>query len=653
MKSKHPEKEIKLVIIEGILPQVDGGLFCVKAVEEERIQVVADILGFGKKAVAACILFKNVVDEDWHESYMSCLENDRWRGEFTVSAVGNYVYKIRAWVDEAATWQKRVISHLRAQEPIGDLLAKGTAVLNHMYQLAGSEDGRLLQEALRMFGDEKRLEESLQMATSFRFTEWTHRYPVREGVSESGEIKITVYRKSLLFSAWYTLYPRSSSSVPGTHGTFGDVIGLLPRIKDAGFDVIHFPPVHPIGTTVRKGKNGLKNGSGDVPGSVYAIGSGEGGHDSVHPELGTLNDLKNLIKEGESLGMEVAMDLSLYFSPDHPWLKDHPDWFDSGILEKALTSAVNDAHGLVVTSFNWFETQLAVVKIISLWSAWGVRVIRIDRPDNQPLTWWMQIIEWMQEKIPDLVFYAGTFARPSTMGHLAKSGFALSDSYFMWKNSRQELESYVRELTTSPLKDYYKPIFWTNTHQINPYNLQSGHEPQHLIRFFLAASLSSCYGIYGPVFEQVAFEPFPGREDYWDSEQYEIKTWDWKKETKLTYLISLINQIRKENEALQCTHNIHFCESGHPDIMGYLKVSRQNRILCVINLDAHHRQVSMIGVPGSLIGKTHDEPYIVHDLITGARYTWKGYWNYVELDPYIMPFHLLRIEDYREELDGR
>jgi starch synthase (maltosyl-transferring) len=655
MKSDQPIQDINLIIIEAISPAIDAGRFSVKAIQEEIIRVEADILGFGKQAVAARIMYKKEFDNTWQESYMKCVGNDRWGGEFTVSSTGGYVYKIEAWVDDAATWQKMVATQLRANESIAELIAGGIAILSRMYELASPADGKLMKEALRMFGDEKRQEEAAQMAVSFRFTEWSNRYPTRDHATRTREIRIRVYRKNISFSAWYTLYPRSASSLADTHGTFRDVIGLLPGIKDAGFDVIHFPPIHPIGNTSKKGKNGVMDVAGNVPGSIYAIGSSEGGHESVHPELGSVEDFKGLITECESLGIRVAMDLSLHFSPDHPWVREHAEWFDTKISQKNVRVglAAADSLGLAVTASNWLETQDAVVEIIKLWAERGISIFRADRPDEQPLAWWRQIVERITAVDQDLVFYAGTFARPRIVNYLAKSGFAISDSYFMWKNNRYELEQYIRELTTSPLKDYYKPIFWTNTHQINPYNLQSGHEPQHLIRFFLAATLASCYGIYGPVFEHIVHEPFPGKEDYWDSEQYEIKTWDWKKETKLTYLMSLINRVRRENEALQFTNNIHICESGNQDIMCYLKVSYQNRILCVVNLDSHHRQSGMVGFSCALVGKSHDEQFVVHDLITGARYIWKGDCNYVELDPYIMPFHLFRIEDYREELDGR
>lgn len=652
------QDEFELVVIENVSPQVDGGLFPVKAVPGETIHVTADIFSYSKIFVAARILYKSESDRTWRETFMKSVGNDRWQGYFVVENAGGYTYKIRAWADYASTWRNAFADKLQAYESFTQLVPEGKAILQRMHKQATQDDKALIAEALRMFGDERRHQETGQLVMSYRFTEWLHRYPVQQGKAETSPVAIRVYNPKVVFSSWYTLYPRSASPVAGEHGTLRDVAGILPRIAHMGFDVLHLPPVHPIGETHRRGRNGNKTAAKNAAGSVYAIGSGEEGHEAIHPELGSVEDLRNLIFEADSQGIEIAMDLALVFSPDHPWVAAHTDWFDSAYLQSlssdgAASDTSAESTPLIVNAANWEETKQAVAALIALWADWGIRIIRVNNPDSQPQLWWSEVIRLCESVYPDLLFYAGTFTRPKIMQFFAKSGFALSDSYFMWKNTKYELEQYVEELKGQELRDFYKPVFWTNTHQVNPYNLQSGHEPQHLIRFFLAATLSACYGMYGPVFEQVVHEPFPGKEDYWDSERYEIKNWDWEKETKITYLIGMLNRLRKENAALQQTKNVLFFETTNGELLGYLKTCGLNHILSVVNLDAHNRQAGMIRVDTGLIGKGNNEPYIAHDLITGARYVWHGEWNYIELDPFIMPFHLVRIEDYRPELDSR
>lgn len=641
------------VVIENILPQIDCGKFPVKVIEGEVFVVQADIFSNGNASLAARIVYKHENEENWNQAYLKPVGNDRWEGQFWISKTGAYRYFIKAWTDPIATWQAEVSRRVHQYVSVNDMLPEGLLLLENMLKQASKDDKSLIKEAIRLFKDAKRADEAAQLAISFRFTEWLNRYPNTDLSTESPELFVLAYRKKLAFSSWYTMFPRSAGDKEGRHGTFQDVAKLLPRIADMGFDVLHFPPIHPIGLENRKGKNGAKKIDKKDPGSPFSIGNLSGGHEVIHPELGSEEDFKKLIKEADAFGIEIALDLALQFSPDHPWVIQYPDWFErqneDPIASPAATTVVPaDFSRLKIHTDNWEPAKKAVNDIVLLWAEWGVRTIRVIQPDLQPFDWWKQIIDEARKVCPEMIFYAGTVTRPKVMNYLAKSGFALSDAYFMWRNSRYELEQYINELAYSEQKDFFKPIFRVNTPDINPYNLQSGHEPQQLIRFFLAATLSGSYGIYGPVFEQLVYEAFPGKEEYWNAEKYELKHWDWEKETKITYLIRMINKLRKENPALQQTGKIQVCSVQNDQIMAYLKTHYEgNTILCVVNLDAYHRQSGMVRVPLDRINKNYDEMYIAHDLITDAKYEWKGEWNYVELDPHILPFHLLRIGEYR------
>jgi len=640
------------VVIENVIPQIDHRKFPIKVIEGETFFVQADIFSNGNYSLAARIFYKHENDSKWQETYLMPTGNDHWEGRFLIDRTGPFKYYIKAWIDPIATWQNEIARRIHQYLSLSDLLPKGAVILENMAKKASKEDKALIKEATRIFKDQKRSDEAGQLAMSFRFTEWLNRYPDTTLSSETSEFDLNSYRKKLEFSAWYTMFPRSASEKAGKHGTFQDVVGLLPRIATMGFDVLHFPPVHPIGYQNRKGKNGSKKVEEFDPGSPFAIGDVSGGHEAVHSELGTIEDFKNLISEARIIDIDVALDLALQFSPDHPWITAHPDWFEKQTPElgdnaSSLNVIPTDYLQININTNNSEQIKKAILGIVRLWIGWGIRIIRIAQPDFHPVGWWQNIINEIHRDNPEVIFYAGTVTRPKVMNYLAQSGFALSDSYFMWRNSGYELQQYINEVAYSEQRNFFKPIFWANSSDINPYNLQSGHEPQQLIRFFLAATLSGCYGIYGPVFEQLVYEAFPGKEEYWNSEKYEIKHWDWEKETKITYLITMINKIRQENQALQQTNRIHTCNVQNDQILSYFKGhDNGNRILCVVNLNAHQRQAGMVQVPLHLINKNHDEIFIAHDLITDAHYQWRGEWNYVELDPHILPFHMLRIEDY-------
>lgn len=659
------------VVIENVSPELDGGRFPVKAVPGDVLAVEADIFLDGHDFIAARLLYKHTDDETWTETVMALVNNDRWGASFLVDRQGRYAYTIDAWVDHPASWQHEI--HLKVadgQRITGELLA-GAQYVEGMLGRAGgttgekkkkggqkteeSTDVRALREMAALFragadAMADRYDEAVSVAMSDQFTFFASRYPDRRHPTRYGrELPVDVDRDRAGFSTWYCLFPRSAAREAPAHGTFRDVEALLPRIAGMGFDVLYLPPIHPIGTAHRKGKNNSVSCQPGEPGVPYGIGSAEGGHDAIHSELGTVDDFKHLIAIAANYGLEVAMDLAIQCSPDHPWAKDHPEWFrkrPDGTIQYAENppKKYQDIYPLYFETDDWVALWNELRRVLLVWASWGVRIIRVDNPHTKPFGFWEWVIAEVKRAFPDMLFLAEAFTKPKVMQQLAKRGFAQSYTYFAWRNSKAELHDYMTELTQSDMRHYFRPNFWPTTHDINPPGLQTGHEPQFLIRYFLAATLSSNYGIYGPSFELMEHVPFPGKEEFLNSEKYEIRYWDWEKTNRLTYLISLVNRIRKENAALQRTHNITFCTVTDGPIMAYLKGWGNNQLLIVVNTDAYERRAARVQVPIWQLGIGPDQSYSVHDLLTEAYYTWQGEWNYVELDPYVLPMHLLRIE---------
>ncbi|QMW03512.1 alpha-1,4-glucan--maltose-1-phosphate maltosyltransferase [Spirosoma foliorum] len=657
------------VVIERVTPELDGGKFPIKALPGDVVAVEADIFADGHDYLAVVLLYKHASDESWTESGMALLGNDRWGASFIAEKQGRYTYTFEAWIDHLASWQHEV--HLKVadgQRITSELLAGATYVDGMLVRAGGKLDGakargkkkaepveesgdvKVLREMAALFRDESRYDEAVSVAESDQFTFYAARYPERQHVTRyQHELGVEVDRARAGFSTWYCLFPRSAAREEGKHGTFKDVEALLPRISTMGFDVLYLPPIHPIGTAHRKGKNNSVICQPGEPGVPYGIGSAEGGHDAIHSELGTVDEFKHLIAIAANYDMEVAMDLAIQCSPDHPWAKDHPEWFKKrpdGTIQYAENppKKYQDIYPVYFETDDWQNLWEELKRVLLVWASWGVRIVRVDNPHTKPFAFWEWVIAEVKKEFPDMLFLAEAFTKPKVMQELAKGGFAHSYTYYTWRNTKYELEEYMNELTKGEMRYYFRPNFWPTTHDINPYSLQGGHEPQFLIRYFLAATLSSNYGIYGPSFELMEHIPFPNKEEYLNSEKYEIRYWDWEKTNKLTYLITLVNRIRRENAALQTTNNLTFCAVNDDAIMAYLKISGNNRLLIIVNTDAYNRRAGIVQVPIWQLGIGHDQAYTVHDLLTGAYYTWTGEQNYVELDPYVLPMHLFRIE---------
>ncbi|GAB4021700.1 alpha-1,4-glucan--maltose-1-phosphate maltosyltransferase [Spirosoma koreense] len=656
------------VVIEQVAPELDGGRFPIKAIPGDVIAIEADIFADGHDYLAARLLYKHADEADWTETAMTLIVNDRWGASFIAARQGRYLYTIEAWIDHPASWQHEIHLKVEDGQRITSELLAGAQYIDGMIERAGgttakgkgqrgknkpvpeTPDLKALVDMAAMFRDENRYDEAVSIAESDQFTFYADRYPERRHVTRySHELGVEVDRARAGFSTWYCLFPRSASREEGKHGTFRDVEALLPRISGMGFDVLYLPPIHPIGMAHRKGKNNSVVWQPGEPGVPYGIGSAEGGHDTIHPELGTIDDFKHLIAIAANYGMEVAMDLAIQCSPDHPWATEHPEWFrkrPDGTIQYAENppKKYQDIYPIYFETEDWRNLWEELKRILLVWGSWGVRIIRVDNPHTKPFGFWEWIIAEVKKEYPDMLFLAEAFTKPKVMLELGKRGFAHSYTYFTWRNTKYELEQYLTELTQTDIRYAYRPNFWPTTHDINPGILHGGHEPQFLIRYFLAATLSSNYGIYGPSFELMEHVPFPNKEEYLNSEKYEIRLWDWEKTNKLTYLITVVNRIRRENAALQTTNNLTFCRVSDDAIMAYLKVSGTNRLICVVNTDAYSRRAGMVQVPIWELGINPDQPYTVHDLLTEAYYTWQGEYNYVELDPYTLPMHLLRIE---------
>ena len=665
------------VCIERVSPEVDAGFdrpgrYPIKAIVGDAIPVEADLVVDGHDMLAARLLYRHNDEKAWREVPMQLVVNDRWAGTFTVEKQGRYQYTIEAWVDHIASWQHEIELKVADGQRISSELLAGAVLVDGMAHRAGggpnadAHDAAALLRVAALFREGSELtndeayQEAVHVAESEQFLAWAHRYPERQHPARYPyDLSVDVDRPRAGFSTWYCLFPRSASREVGAdgtpvHGTFRDVEKLLPRIAGMGFDVLYLPPIHPSGTAHRKGKNNSVTCLAGEPGVPYGIGSAAGGHDTIHAELGTVEDFRHLIAEAKTYGIEVAMDLAIQCSPDHPWATEHPEWFKKrpdGTIQYAENppKKYQDIYPVNFETSDWQNLWLELKRVLLVWADWGVRIVRVDNPHTKPFSFWEWVIAEVKKQHPDMLFLSEAFTRPKVMQQLAKVGFAHSYTYYTWRNSKAELQQYMTELTAvegglNGMRYYFRPNFWPTTHDINPGILQSGHEPQFLIRYFLAATLSSNYGIYGPSFELMEHVPVPNKEEFLNSEKYEIRHWDWERTNKLTYLIGLTNRIRRENTALQQTNNITFCRIDDDYLMAYLKVTGDNRLLIVVNMDAYNRRAGTVQVPIWQLGISPDQPYTVHDLLTDNRYTWQGEWNFVELDPYIMPMHLFRIE---------
>lgn len=637
------------VVIDRVTPQINGGAYYIKRVVGQLIHVSADVLADGHDVLAVSILYKHQSDRRWKEVRMHPGHNDEWFGSFKVEKQGYYAYKIEGWVDYALNWQHGISRKIEDGQHVTSELSEGVLYLKQVMKKADPEEKKYLKGLVSLFGSERDYNEAVEASESKKLKKIFEKYPAKILSNTSEELPVFVDRKKALFSTWYEFFPRSSSKEENKHGTFKECIPLLGRVAKMGFDTLYFPPVHPIGEVNRKGKNNTTEAlDGDV-GSCWGIGSTKGGHKDIHPQLGSLEDFKELIKEAHSLGIEIAMDYALQAAPDHPWVKEHPSWFKwrpDGTVQYAENppKKYQDILPIYFESEDFKGLWKECLDILFYWIECGIRIFRVDNPHTKPFYFWNWIIHEVKQKYPDVIFLAEAFTRPKIMQQLAKQGYTQSYTYFTWRDNKHELINYLEELTKTEQKEYMRPNFWPNTPDINPFHLQGANESKHIQRYALAATLSSNLGIYGPVFEQMISAPLSGKEEYLDSEKFQIQHYDWSAENWLIKLISGINKARKDHEALQQTNNIKFCHIDNDQLIAFYKWNdeRTSEVFVVISLDHHHAQRGTVQLPIQDIGINHDQDLKIRDIVPDVSYTWKGEWNFVELHPN-MPFHIFEI----------
>lgn len=643
----------KRVNIENVLPQIDCGKYPIKRVVNERVKISADIFSDGHDHVQASLYYRKIKKgkENWQQSPMSFLGNDHWEGSFIAGELGMYEYSIATWIDHFSTWQHGLRKKFEDHQDVHTELLIGVELMQNALEHAPASTQKKIKKAIQLLSTEKHEAKSVSYALSDEISKLLNNCNDPDLVTHYRPLPLKVESKLALFSAWYELFPRSTSSVEGKHGTFKDCEQILPEIARMGFDVVYLPPIHPIGISHRKGLNNATIAKEGDPGSPWAIGGKEGGHKAIHPELGSFDDFESLVQRAKELDLQIALDFAIQCSPDHPYVKQHPDWFKwrpDGTVQYAENppKKYQDVLPVNFETEDWVNLWKELKSIVDFWIDKGVRIFRVDNPHTKPFRFWQWLIEEVHAKHPDIIFLAEAFTRPRIMEKLAKIGFNQSYTYFTWRNNKEELNEYLLELTQTDRREYFRPNFWPNTPDILPISLEEKGEASFLIRLFLAATLSSNYGVYGPLFELGLNKAYPGKEEYIDSEKYEIKNWDWSRDNKVKQLITRINQIRKENAALQSTWGISFHESNNPQLICYSKKDQdeKNKLLLIVSLDPLYSQAGWIKVPLEEFGLVEGELYVLHDLISDQRYSWKGEWNYVELRPHEMPAHLFRLE---------
>lgn len=639
------------VVIENIYPEVNGGEFPVKRVRGESLVVTADIFADGHQKIAADLLWRKEGQVSWQRSPMRSLDNDRWEGSFVSEQLGRYEYTLEGWIDRFASWQEDCRKKHLAKQNIENALRIGLALVEEVAGRADSPSHELeavvrdFREGIKGF-TATALALSPELGAIMRAHD-PHLFSSRPKTTHV----VVVEQEKALFSTWYEMFPRSASSEEGRHGTFKDCISLLPHIAAMGFDVLYLPPVHPVGRTLRKGKNNASTASADDPGSPWAIGSEEGGHDAVYASLGTLEDFAELVEAAKQFGIDIALDVAFQCSRDHPYLRSHPEWFrwrPDGTIQYAENppKKYEDIVPLDFESENWQALWEELLRVVLVWVERGVKIFRVDNPHTKPFRFWEWMIGEVKARYPDTVFLSEAFTRPKVMFRLAKAGFSQSYTYFTWRYTKSELTQYLTELTSPPAKDFFRPNFWPNTPDILPEHLQYGGKPAFIARLVMAATLSSNYGIYGPPFDRLIRDAVPGKEEYRNSEKYELKHWDWSSSGHIRDFIAHVNAIRRDNPALQATNNVMFLEIENPYLLAYLKRTpdSSNMLLIVVNLDALHPQEGMLTVPLRQLGIGNDDPYMLLDLLSNDTYVWQGSQHGVGLDPQTLPAAVYRIK---------
>lgn len=645
------------ISIDNLSPEIDCGKAPIKRIINENIDIEVDVYGDGHDKVNAVLLYRQKVsgkakEKKWNEKPLRFEGNDRWSISLGFPETGTYEYTIQAWIDHFATWQDGLKKKFEVGQDIETELKIGSQMIEESISRGNASQKKKLQSWVEILNSNVNAEQTVSLALSDQVTQLM--YELRDRTRSTGygkNLEVWVQRKKALFSSWYEFFPRSTHPIPGKHGTFKTSENILPEIARMGFDVIYLPPIHPIGKSFRKGVNNATEARPEDPGSPWAIGSPEGGHKSLHPELGTMDEFISLVNKANELGMEIALDFAIQCSQDHPYVKEHPQWFKwrpDGTVQYAENppKKYQDVLPVNFETSDWENLWNELKSIVEFWIDKGVKIFRVDNPHTKSFIFWEWLIKDINQKYDGIIFLAEAFTRPRVMEKLGKIGFTQSYTYFTWRNSKDEFVEYLTELTKTEMREYFRPNFWPNTPDILPISLENQEDPSFLIRLLLAGTLSSNYGMYGPLFEFGLNEAYPGKEEYTRSEKYEIKHWDWVKPTRIKEVITLLNRIRKANEALQSTWNIEFCKTDNDKILCFSKQSqdKKNQLIITISFDPLHTQSGWVKVPLKSLGLKHNQPFAVYDLLTDTKYFWENEWNYVALHPKAIPGHIFRIE---------
>ena len=650
--SCFPPRLPSRVVIEGVAPQIDDGLFPIKRCVGESVHVEADVLCDGHEVLAVVLKSRALGETEWQEAPMSPAVNDRWSASFLIRRLVDHEYTVEAWIDRYATWRRDLSRRFEAGQDVESELLEGAALIRAANPQPEPAAAWLSVRAdLLSTASTHSTLERVQLALDPALTGVSWPSDRFSGMQYPRVLRVTVERERARYGSWYELFPRSAADQPGRHGTFADVERRLPYISAMGFDVLYLPPIHPIGRTHRKGPNNTLTAGPDDVGSPWAIGGAEGGHTAVHPELGTLADFDRLVAAAREYSIEIALDIAFQCSPDHPWVREHPEWFrhrPDGSIKYAENppKKYQDIYPLDFECEDWRGLWSALRDVMLFWADRGIRIFRVDNPHTKPFRFWEWVIREVRRQYPDVLCLSEAFTRPKVMKYLAKAGFSQSYTYFTWRNAKRELVEYFTELTNSAVAETMRPNLFVNTPDILPEHLQYGGEAAFRARFVLAATLGASYGIYGPTFETYEHQPVkPNSEEYLNSEKYQVRHWDWQRHNVFRELIARVNRIRRENPALQSNDSLTFHETSNEQLLCYSKSTPdlENLIICVINLDPHFVQSGYIELPLEQFHLRADETYQLHDLLTEGRFLWRGGRNYVELDPKSTFAHVLRL----------
>jgi starch synthase (maltosyl-transferring) len=643
------------VVIESVQPEIDGGRIPVKRTVGEDVVVTADVFADGHGVLGGVLCHRAAAAGQaaaWVETPLRPLDNDRWTASFTPEATGRYEYTLEAWTDAFGSWRADLAKWLDAHQVSEAVLLEGAELVAAASERARTararRDSEWLVAQAASLGESGNVDARARLGLSDELAEAMARHPDRTRATHYDRtLSVLVDRERARFGAWYEMFPRSESPEPGRSATFREAESRLPYVADLGFDVLYLAPVHPIGVTARKGPNNSETAGAGDPGSPWAIGAAEGGHKAIEPGLGTLEDFEHFVGACRKAGLEVALDLAYQCSPDHPYVREHPEWFrhrpDGSI--KYAENPPKRYQDIYPLDFNtpdpaalWHELR----SVVFFWIERGVRIFRVDNPHTKPFRFWEWLIASVRDEFPDAIFLAEAFTRPKVMKHLAKLGFTQSYTYFTWRNEKAEIEEYFTELTQTDMREYFRPNLFANTPDILHAYLQTGGRAAFQVRLILAATLGATYGIYSG-FELCENQAVASNsEEYLDSEKYQYRHRDWDQPGHIKELIRKVNALRRSEPALQYDATVRFAATDNPQILAYTKTLAGTGVLVVVNLDPHHAQHGRVRVPPALLGLDSAKPYQLQDLLDAVRYDWNGESNYVRLDPVERVAHILK-----------